>query len=456
MAVNATDGGAMTLSSKLAGHAAGTRLETIPPAELIATKRLMLDTLAVGWAGSDAPGVPALRGALGGGGSESAIWAGAARASPLDAAFLNGAAAAALDYDALHLDAVVHADIVALPAVLSLAQSVHADGKLFLEALAVANDVTCRLGLATRLHSGWFYTSIHGIFGAAAGCAKVLGLGPHGIRDALGIALSQVAGTQQPMVERSLTKRLQSAFAARAGAFSALLARSGVSGPREAFDGKFGFYAMYENGDPSAVLAGLGERYEGAYSSIKKYPSCACNHAVIDAAIGLMNEHRLAPDDVAGATARISPYMARLVGAPYDPSDNPQVAAQFSVQYSVACAVHRCRFRIAEILPESALDPKLGAFARRVAVEVDESNAGQLAPAEVELVTASGRRLARRATFLPGSQEHPLSDRELGDKIAECMSRGAAPLASAQIGRLTDRVMNVERLADVANLFDEI
>jgi 2-methylcitrate dehydratase PrpD len=454
MAMNTTDAGARTLSGKLARHVAATRFEAVPPAEILATKRLMLDTLAVGWAGSDAPGVPTLRGALGGRGAESALWAGAARMAPLDATFFNGAAAAALDYDALHLNAVVHADIVALPAVLALAQSVHADGKSFLAALAVANDVTCRLGLATRLHSGWFYTSIHGIFGAAAGCAKVLGLGPDGIGDAFGIALSQVAGTQQPMVEKSLTKRLQSAFAARAGAFSALLARSGVSGPREAFEGKFGFYAMYEKGDPAAALAGLGERYEGAYSSMKKYPSCACNHAVIEAAIGLMNEHRLAPDDVAGATARISPYMARLVGAPYDPGTNPQVAAQFSVQYSVACAVHRRRLGIAEILPDAALDPKLGAFARRVAVEVDESNAGQLAPAEVDLVTASGRRFTRRATALPGSPEQPLSERELEAKIAECMGRGAAPLAPAQIGRLTDRVMSLEQLGDVATLFD--
>lgn len=451
--MNTTDAGLRTLSGKLALHAASTRFEAIPPAEILATKRLMLDTLAVGWAGSDAPGVPALREALGGGGA-SALWAGAARVPALDAAFLNGAAAAALDYDALHLQAVVHADIVALPAVLALAQQVHADGRTFLAALAVANDVTCRLGLATRLHTGWFYTSIHGIFGAAAGCGKVLGLGPDRIRDAFGIALSQVGGTQQPMVEKSLTKRLQSAFAARAGAFSALLARSGVSGPREAFEGKFGFYAMYEKGDPAAVLAGLGERYEGAYSSIKKYPSCACNHAVIEAAIALMNEHRLAPDDVAGATARISPYMARLVGAPYDPSGNPQVAAQFSVQYSVACAVHRRRLGIAEILPEAALDAKLGAFARRVVVEIDESNAGQLAPAEAELVTASGQRFARRGTALPGSPEQPLSERELEAKIAECMSRGAAPLAATQVARLADRVMNIERLADVATLFD--
>ena len=452
--MNTTETGARTLSGKLALHAASTRFEAIPAAEILATKRLMLDTLAVGWAGSDAPGVPTLRGALGGSGAESALWAGDARVPVLDAAFLNGAAAAALDYDALHLDALVHADIVALPAVLAAAQAAHADGKAFLAALAVATDVTCRLGLATRLHSGWFYTSIHGIFGAAAGCAKVLGLGPDAIRDAFGIALSQVAGTQQPMVEKSLTKRLQSAFAARSGAFSALLARSGVSGPREAFEGKFGFYAKYEEGDPAAALAGLGERYEGAYSSLKKYPSCGCNHAVIEATIALMNEHRLAPDDVAGATARISPYMARLVGAPYDPGVNSQVAAQFSVQYSMACAVQRRRLGIAEILPEAALDPKLGAFARRVRVAIDESNAGQLAPAEVELVTASGRRFTRRQSVLPGSPEQPLSDRELQAKVAECMGRGFAPLSPRQIERLTDRVMNLERLADVATLFD--
>lgn len=446
----------MTLSEKLAGHFTRVNCDAIPLPALQATKRVMLDTLAVAWAGSAAPGVPELRrGIAGASSTESSLWATRARASALDCAFLNGAAAAALDYDALHLDAVVHSDIVLLPAMLAIAEREHVDGRTFLVALTAATDAMCRLGRATRDHSGWFYTSIHGVFAAAAGCAKLLSLDESGIRDSLGIALFQVGGTQQSMVEKSLTKRIMSAFAARSGLFSALLARSGVTAPREAFEGKFGFYNMYESGDPAVVTQGLGEEYLGQGTSIKKFPSCGCNHAVIEATLQLVQENDLAAADIVGAKAVISSYMNRLVGMPYEPGGNPQVAAQFSVQYSVARAILSRRLGVAEIQPEAALDSAALALARKVEVIIDDARAGQLAPAEVELQTKSRGWLKRRVGSMPGSPERPLSDAELHDKVRECMSLGSGPLSADRIERLCGQVVQLEALPDMALLFKD-
>jgi 2-methylcitrate dehydratase PrpD len=447
-----------TLSETLSHYVARTQLGAIPTAVAGAARRMMLDTLAVAWAGSAAPGIEQLRRGLvsAPNAGESLLWANLEPVALLDAAFLNGAAAAALDYDGLHLEAVVHTDIVCLPAVLATAERVHASGREFLAALILANEVVCRLGLATRLHSGWFYTSIHGVFGAAAGCAKLLGLEGEGIRDALGIALSQVGGTQQSMVEKALTKRIQSALASRAGAFSALLAQSGVTAPREAFEGRYGFYNLYEAGDPSAVLNRLGERYVSAETSMKKYPSCACNHAVIEATLQLVHEYDLQPGDCLGARAIISPYMNRLVGANYDPDRNPQVAAQFSVQYSVACAVLRRRLGIAEIERESALDPQLREFAGRVEVVVDEASRGELTPGAVELATRSRGILRRQVDHLPGGPGRPLSDAELAAKVEECMALGARPLAPGRIARLSARIAAIEQVEDMARWFDGI
>lgn len=445
---------AMTLSETLARHLAAARYETLPQPALDATKRILLDTLAVAWAGSTSPGIPELRRELASGAPESTLWAAGRKVSALDCAFLNGAAAAALDYDALHLDAVVHTDVVLVPAMLAIAEREHVDGKSFLAALVLATDVMCRLGVATRAHTGWFYTSIHGVFAAAAGCARLLGLSEQAIRDALGIALFQVGGTQQSMVEKAPTKRLMSAFAARAGLFSALLARAGVSAPREAFEGKFGFYAMYEAGDPALVTAGLGERYLGTGMTLKKFPSCGCNHAVIEATLQLVKEHDIAPGDVVGARAVISNYMHRLVGAPYNPAANPQVAAQFSVQYSVAAAILKRRLGVAEIQAEAALDPAAVALARKVEVVVDDSRAGQLAPAELELETRTRGRLTRRVAALPGSPQNPLAEADFRDKVRECMSLGERPLTHAQIERLSARVQDIEAMRDMAQLFE--
>lgn len=445
-----------TLSGKIGAHFAAVDYDRIAPGALRVQKRLLLDTLACAWAGSVAPGLPELRRGMRGPGSEASLWGIDGRTNEADAAFLNGASAAALDYDSLHLDAVVHGEIVLLPALLAVAQRERLDGRRFLAQLTAAADLICRLGRATRAHSGWFYTSIHGVFAAAAGCAGLLGLRPEGIRDALGIALFKVGGTQQSMVEKASTKRLMSAFAARDGLFSARLAASGVTAPHQAFEGSFGFYKMYEDGDPASVLQGLGKEWLGEGTSLKKFPSCGCNHAVVEATLQLAREHDLRADDVIGVRAVISHYMNRLVGSPYDPSTSPQVAAQFSVQYSVASALLRRRLAVADIQPEAACDPAAIALARKVEVVLDDSRAGQLAPAEVEIQTRSKGWLRGRCADLPGSPANPMTDAELAAKVKECMQLGETPLSATQIDRLSTRVMDLEKLPDLSRLFEDL
>src|SRR3546814_2809427 len=99
--------------------------------------------------------------------------------------------AAALDYDSVYEIGSVHPDIVALPAAWAVAERQHATGKDFITALIVGCDLICRLGRATLRNSGWFYTSVHGVFGAAAAASKLLGLDATATRDAFGLALSQ-------------------------------------------------------------------------------------------------------------------------------------------------------------------------------------------------------------------------------------------------------------------------
>ena len=205
---------------------------------------------------------------------------------------------AALDYDGMRATerGSVHADSVVLPAALAVAEREHASGRDFLAALVLGNDVVTRLGAASLLpHKGWYHTSIYGVFGAAAAAARLLRLDREQTCHAFGIALSQTAATQLPNISHSLAKRFSSAFAAHAGVFSALLAARGITAPREAFEGKFGFYNLYQNGDPADLFAGLGVDYPHVETAIKKYPSCACNHTAIEAALALVREHALVP-----------------------------------------------------------------------------------------------------------------------------------------------------------------
>src|SRR3954471_10445431 len=148
----------MTLSEKLADFVVATSYESLPPEVVACAKNLMLDTLAVAWAGTASNGSADMVAMIAeeGGRADASVWGFGGRAPAASAAFVNGVTAAALDYDSLHLSAMSHASIVTLPAGFALAESRQASGRDFLAAFALGNEIACRLGLSTQEHSGWF------------------------------------------------------------------------------------------------------------------------------------------------------------------------------------------------------------------------------------------------------------------------------------------------------------
>ena len=153
-------------------------------------------------------------------------------------------------------------------------------------------------------------------------------------------------------------------MAARSSVFAALAAEQGITAPQQAFEGDFSFYTLYGDGDPEALIANLGELYVNTLTVTKKYPSCTANHVAIQGAVDLANEFDLGVDDVIGAEVVISPFMYQLVGSNWDPGGNPQVAAQFSVQYSIACAVARRKLGIAEIQEDVISNDQINELAK--------------------------------------------------------------------------------------------
>jgi 2-methylcitrate dehydratase PrpD len=448
----------LSLTERLAAFAHDTGYDRLPPDVVTATKRRILDTVGVAWAGSTAPGCEAALGTVlaEGANGTSTIWASGDRAGCRGAAFVNGMHAAALDFDSVYERGSVHPDIVTIPAAWAVAEQVGADGRDFIAAVAVGNEIACRLGAANLHNAGWFYTSVHGVFGAAAAAAKLLGLGQDGIADALGLALSRAGGTQQALLEKSLAKRAQSGFAAEAGVFAAQLAAAGISGPREAIEGKFGFHALYGEGNRDVLIDGLGLHYEQAATAIKKYPSCTANHVPIDLLIQIAETHDLRPDDVEAVEVRLSPFANQLVGGAFDPSTNPQVAAQFSIQYSAASALLRRRLGIGEIQDDAVSDPRIARFIPKVAVTVDEANRGKFAPAGVCVRMSGGAAFDGRLDHVPGTQGNPLSDSEVAAKFRDCVKFGSRPLGSRAADRLAMALGGLGGGSNLRTLFDGI
>jgi 2-methylcitrate dehydratase PrpD len=444
----------MTVSTVLAEYVAQASYACLPPAAVRAAKASLVDTLAVAIAARAAPGVSEVidLAVQEGGRPASSLWARQQRVPPRAATFANGFIASALDFDSLHQEGVAHADIVIVPAAVAVCEELGASGKALLTAIAVGDDLLCRLCRSTRLNTGWFYTSLYGPIASAAITARLLGSGSSRIAAAMGIGFMSASGTQQPAVERSMGKRMLGALSAAAGVQAGYLGHSGLAGPREILEGRFGLYAMHEQGDAAAVIQDLGTRFENARIGFKLYPSCQCNHAAIEGMLKLKGTHMLSHLDVERIDVAVSPYMQRLVGAPFEPQANPQVAAQFSIQYSIACVLLFGRLGVREISEETVLDPRIAELVRRIFVTVDPANGNNYAPVLLRVTTKDGRLIEEKVDTFRGSEERPLTDSDLKDKLTMCIEAAGASNAQAKAHVVFDSLANIEDTPDVTAL----
>lgn len=443
----------MSIAGQIAEHLSGLSYDALPAATVHAAKRLILDTLGTGLAGAEEPGcreILALEKAKGGA-PVSTIMASNLRLPPSSAAFVNGTYFSALDYDSLHYEAAVHPEIVTLPAALALAEREGSSGRELITAMVAGGDLLCRLALAAPRTGPWFVTSTNGAFGAAAAAGVILGLDPLRMRNALGFALSQANGTIQAVLERTLAKRIQSAFAARNGVEAALLAEAGIDAPREIFSGAGGYFDAFGPGDPASLVIDLGKRFETDATGLKKYPSCACNHATIQACQNLMAAHDLKPENIRRVEVRISPFMMKVVGAPFDPGPAPQVTAQFSAEYSAACTLLRGSVRLRDLSEQAVRDPAIAELIQRITLIEDPALKGLIVPTIVR-IDAGDRTFEEIIPVSPGSVDAPLDDDQVVAKFRDCAAYGPTPISARRVDAIIESVLSLETIANVRDL----
>ncbi|MES2532264.1 MAG: MmgE/PrpD family protein [Pseudomonadota bacterium] len=444
------------LAGALLARVHATAYEDIPADVRHAVKRHLLDTLAVGWAASDADAMQAVRDTLPTGAQGAAtLWAsGGRRVDAQSAALANGSLAAALDFDTVHQDGGVHADAAVVPAALALAQQHGRSGRALIRALALGSELVCRLAGAAQEDRGWFLSSVHGVFGASLAGALLLELDAQRTRHALGIAQCNARGSHQSHIERRLTKRLLTAFAARDGVLSAQLAAGGVTGPWDFLNGRFGLQALYGPLDRTRLLHGFGEDYRLLGTTVKVFPVCLFSAAPLAAALARVVDGPLAATDIEAVEVELTPHVSWLIGGDFEPGDAPQVAAQFSVRYGIACVLLRGGLGLADIEAPRVRDAEVGALARRIVVRTRDDWTGQFAPATVHVTTRNGHRWSRQIDRVPGGPEAPLSDAALHAKARQALGHGPAALRDTSIDLLIERIDTLDRLDDVAALFD--
>jgi 2-methylcitrate dehydratase PrpD len=457
MAESMTPAGGPTLTEQAARYWARVRYEELPPAMVALARRFTLDTLAAGIAGAGAEPVQAvtraMRTALEGGGGTSVLWGQGSRLPPVQAALVNGTAAHALEVD--DFGGCGHSGAVVIPAAMALAGRGGITGRDLLVAILAGYDLAARVldgagGYRPVNRRGWHSTGTCGSFGAAAAAARLLGLDQEAFADALGIAGSFTGGIWAFLVDGAMTKRLHPGKAAETGLTAALLAASGMTGPRHVLEAEWGgFYETYSPGiaAPEATLAGLGERFGIAGSGMKPYACCRSIHASIDALFALMREADIDSDSIVGMLVH-GDAQTRLQ------FDRHHIAslldAQFSMPYTLAVAADSGRATIEQFQPLRVHEPPIGRLMAATQVLADhELGAVEYPPLELRL--KDGRRLQRQIAFAKGAPQNPLTDGELQQKVESLI----VPVLGAERCRaIVAAVAGLDGLPDCRALLD--
>ena len=364
------------LTRLLAELALDTKTEDIPARTYLAAKKMVLDTVGVTIAGYRAGGIPEVVAQMRewGGKPEATLHVYGGKLPAPQAAFANSAMSHALDFDHTHQFGVGHVMVSLWPAAMAIAEMTGASGKELLAAVILGQEVTCRLGSAFRKQKakggyfvmGFLPASVIGGFGTTAAACRLFGMTVEQTVHALGINYAQAAGNRQALFDKTLTKRLQPAFAARSALWATALARRGVTGPLNALEGDAGLFRIYKNADPCTAkdLTEPRDFYEIERDSIKPHPCCCVSHAFVAAELG--RQHKFTAEDIDLIQVHMTTGPS-LTGGPFRIGNDPQVDVQFSSAYCVALGVLRGRMGLAEITNEQVLkDTEVAELAKRV------------------------------------------------------------------------------------------
>ena len=232
------------------------------------------------------------------------------------AALLNGISSHTFDFDDTHLKTIIHPAGPVASAVLALAEVTRASGRAIIDSLVLGIDVACRVGnmmYPEHYDRGWHITGSTGMLGAAAGCARLLGLDEQQTAMALGIAASQPVGVREQF--GTMTKPFHPGGAARAGLMSALLAKHGFTASPRAIEAPRGFaQTVSTKNDWKEITEELGTRFEISFNTYKPFACGIVIHPIIDACIQLRNEHKLGVPDIEAIEARVHPLVLELTG----------------------------------------------------------------------------------------------------------------------------------------------
>ncbi len=455
-----------TLSQQLADFLSPLSLTAVPAQVMNGAKLCILDTLGCMFAASRTEKGGVITGFVSGRSPDGPckILGHARRTVAESAALANGTLAHMLELDDGHRPSDNHLGCVVVPAALATAEQERSSGAEFLLSVVTGYEVMGRVGEAVvlpRLGIAFHGTGTCGPFGGAASGATLLHLGPDQYANALGTAGTAAAGFVEVMVSGFDCKPLHAGRAAQNGVAAAYLARLGWEGPTAILEGHFGFCrGMTPQYDLAPITRDLGSKWVITDIGFKIHATCGITFTAVDAALQLVAENGVKPDDIKSAKVMIA---SRLLASPGIQVAKPETAgaARFSPIYAVARAIMDGEVTPRQLADEKLRDPAIHALIDRIQLVVDPEvddidmrthDEPFFFPASaVEISMTDGRQLRRLITNPKGYDPRtaPLSGEDVARKFI-VLSEGS--IAKDRAEAIIEAVLGIEKMPSVTTL----
>jgi len=481
----------MQVTQKLAQFAANFDSSQIPESALSQAKAGIMDWLFVALAArpqlSDAWRNFSEQTLSQGGRAESTVLIRADRATENQAALINGCIGHVLDYDETCPKVRSHLFAAIFPALLALSEARGLSGKQLLCAFVIGHEVAMRVGEAITpawIQAGWHGTSLFGIFGAAAGCARLLGLDAARTNMALGLACSMAGGVAVNF--GSMAKPFHAGMSSERGLLAAQLAATGFTANPAAMEGALGFYHAYNWGQSADthVFDHLGSPFgleTPGMSAIKLYPCCHGLATNIEYGIRIREAHHPKLDEVDSIEIHSQPKtLCAMLSKQYaDTGEGLQWGykgpprkmasilpttgsqAKFSKEYAFARALVDGQVRMQHLTDEAVNAPEIRRWMEKISLYHNsdmEAYANQYpeetAPHAERMILRlkNGQVIQEEQIFIRGMTRRPLSFEDVQAKYQDCGQ--VAGLSPARIDQLVDLTRELERMDSLRPLID--
>ena len=452
----------MSYSELLTHWSLGLRFEDLPDKVIENTRLRILDVIGLALAGSGTDFGRSVKQStleLSAGGT-CRIWGSGESTTVTGAAFTNGALSQALEFDDTHNRSIVHMSGPSVSAAMALGERDQLSGKDLITAIAIGNEISCRIGSVApqQFHRRGFHpTGMFAAFGSTWLAGYLLKLSKQQQVNAAGIVGSYAAGLLQCWVDGTQSKFLHPGWASQSGITAATLGKNGTTGPVEVLEGRFGLFASHLQDknialDYAMLSDNLGSHWESENASFKPFPVAHVIHPYIDALLRLVAAHTIKHEDVARIICPVPEYQVGIVCEPVAEKRRPNSDShgRVSLQYTLAEALVLGKINKDSYASDSLTDKTILALADKVDYQLDDTFPGpEQFKGQVTIELNSGESFTEVEEHNRGSRENPMTEDEIMGKFTK---NSEDVLSPDQQHRLAEKILTLDSLSNSADI----